>query len=512
MPTVHAAPVSAFPSFISLGLSPALTGAAAALGWRVPTPVQTAALPAILQGQDVLAAAPTGSGKTAAFVLPLLQRLLAGADDLARRPRPLRVLILAPTRELALQTGEVLQRLTQHAAPTLKTVVAVGGLSINPQMMALRGGAQVVVATPGRLLDLLDHNALRLSDLATLVLDEADRLLDGGFADEVGRLLAALPARRQTLLFSATLPAAVHGLADQLLRAPLQVALAPHSNLQRDAQATLRDATDAIDANDVADAVTAASAAVASGATSAAGAVTADAADPAAALAAAVPAISQRAIEVDGHRRTPLLRQLIASQGWDRVLVFVATQYASEHVADKLKRAGIPAAALHGQLSQGRRTQVLADFQASRLTVLVATDLAARGLDIAGLAAVVNHDLARSAVDHIHRIGRTGRAGAAGQAISFIAADARGAEAHFRLIEKRQGQRVPREQVPGFEPALAATADTVSAMAGDAAPAAATAGVASDPNGGVKGRRKSKKDKLREAAAAAGRRSPRPRG
>ena len=478
-PRTAAAPDAA--SFTALGLSPALVASAAELGWTVPTPVQAAALPAILQGQDVLAAAPTGSGKTAAFVLPLLQRLLAEPDDLARRPRPLRALILAPTRELALQTAEVLQRLARLAAPTLKTVVAVGGLSINPQMMALRGGAQVVVATPGRLLDLLDHNALRLSDLGMLVLDEADRLLDLGFADEVGRLLAALPARRQTLLFSATLPAAVQALASQLLRAPLNVALAPDSAQQ-----------------------TAAGVAGVAGVAGAVGAADAgDDTDPSAALAPNLPAITQRAIVVHSTRRTPLLRHLIASEGWDRVLVFVASQYASEHVADKLKRAGILAAALHGQLSQGRRTQVLSDFQASRLKVLVATDLAARGLDVAGLAVVVNHDLARSAVDHIHRIGRTGRAGALGQAISFIAADAPGSEAHFRVIEKRQGQRVPREQVPGFEP--------LQAPAADAAPPTddAAARVGADPNGGIKGRRKSKKDKLREAAAAALRRPTR---
>jgi superfamily II DNA/RNA helicase len=196
------------------------------------------------------------------------------------------------------------------------------------------------------------------------------------------------------------------------------------------------------------------------------------------------PPIAQRAIVVDTARRTALLRQLIATEGWDRVLVFVATQYATEHVADKLQRAGLEAAPLHGQLSQGRRAQVLADFHQGRLQVMVATDLAARGIDIERLAAVVNHDLPRSAVDHTHRIGRTGRAAQAGVAVSFVCADAPGSEAHFRLIEKRQGLRVAREQVAGFEPA------------GEVLPA-----VAADPNGGVKGRRKSKKDKLREAAA-----------
>ena len=480
------------PGFAALGLAPALVAAAAEAGWTAVTPVQAAAVPVILQGHDLLATAPTGSGKTAAFVLPLLQRLLADPAGLSRRPRLLRALILSPTRELALQTGEVLQGLARSAAPQLKTVVAVGGLSINPQMMALRGGAQVVVATPGRLLDLLDHNALSLADLDLLVLDEADRLLDLGFAAELGRLLAALPVERQSLLFSATLPAGVAALAGQLLRQPLRLELGADQATDAALHRTTDTQTDPL-------------------------AVGPDA-DP-----AAKPDIHQRALWVDSARRTPLLRHLIATEGWDRVLVFVASQYASEHVADKLKRAGLQAAALHGRLSQGRRTQVLADFQAGRLKVLVATDLAARGIDVAGLAVVVNHDLARSAVDHIHRIGRTGRAGASGQALSFILADAPGSEAHFRLIEKRQGQRVPRELAPGFEPAawalagvagvagVADVADDAAGLKSDPAdfaqnrePDQRSAGAApADPNGGLKGRRKSKKDKLREAAAAA---------
>ena len=491
LPPAAALPDSAPPGFAALGLAPALVAAAAEAGWTAATPIQAAALPVILQGHDLLATSPTGSGKTAAFVLPLLQRLLADPADLARRPRLLRALILAPTRELALQTGEALQGLARSAAPQLKTVVAVGGLSINPQMMALRGGAQVVVATPGRLLDLLDHKALSLADLDLLVLDEADRLLDLGFAAELGRLLAALPAERQSLLFSATLPPAVAALAEQLLRQPLRLGL---------------------------DAGLAADQGADQGAHAAADRPRADHAEPLSAGhdagAADSPDIHQRAIWVDSARRTPLLRHLIATEGFDRVLVFVATQYASEHVADKLKRAGLQAAALHGKLSQGRRTQVLADFQANRLRVLVATDLAARGIDVVGLATVVNHDLARSAIDHTHRIGRTGRAGASGQALSFILADAPGSEAHFRLIEKRQGQRVPRERVPGFEPAVAVAmdADRPQHDANDMAlePAAASAG-APDPNGGLKGRRKSKKDKLREAAAAAAASSAAPR-
>ena len=440
-----APPALTTPDFGGLGLSPALVQAAALAGWVVPTVIQAAAVPAVLRGRDVLGQAPTGSGKTAAFVLPLLQRLLDTPGWQDDRPRRLRVLVLAPTRELAAQTDAVLTGLAGSMAPALKIVLAVGGLSINPQMMALRGGAQVVVATPGRLLDLLDHHALHLMDLALLVLDEADRLLDAGFADELHRVLAALPAQRQTLMFSATLPAPVVALAQQVLRDPLQID-APAGGV---ADAPERGGP-----------------------------------DPAADHPGAPPAIHQRAILVHSSRRTPLLRQLIQSHGWDRVLVFVATQYASEHVADKLKRAGVAAAALHGQLSAGRRSQALADFQAQKITVLVATDLAARGIDVPQLAAVVNHDLPRSAVDYTHRIGRTGRAGAAGVAVSFVLADAPGSEAHFRLIEKRQQQRVAREQVPGFEPEVA-----------DWPPA--------DPGGGIKGRRKSKKDKLREAAAAA---------
>jgi len=414
--------------FAALGVAPVLVQAAAELGWHTPTAIQAAAWPAIVRGRDVLGQAPTGSGKTAAWLLPLLQRALAQPGRATERPHRLRALVLAPTRELALQIG----RDARALAPGLKTAVLVGGVSLNPQMMALRGGAHLAVATPGRLLDLLAHNALRLADVELLVLDEADRLLDQGFADEIGRVLALLPRQRQTLLFSATLPEAVAAVAAQALHDPLPLRI---------------EATDQPDDH-------------------------------------AVPAIQQRSIVVDTARRTPLLRHLIGTERWPRVLVFVATQYATEHVADKLRQGGIAAAALHGGLSPGRRRQALQDFHEGQLTALVATDLAARGLDVPALSVVVNHDLPRSATTYTHRIGRTGRAGATGLAISFIAADAPGSEAAFRLIEKRQQQRVPREQVVGFEPSAWPPAQA-------------------DPHGGVKGRRKSKKDKLREAAGAA---------
>ena len=407
--------------FNALGLAPSLAQAAAELGFTQPTPIQSAAIPVVLAGQDLLATAQTGSGKTAAYALPLLQRLGQGAGH---TPRRVRALVVVPTRELAAQAGEVIRSLAQHLPSQPKVAVVFGGVSINPQMMALRGGADVVVATPGRLLDLVEHNALRLSAVELLVLDEADRLLDLGFAEELQRVLALLPAQRQNLFFSATFPPAVEALAGGLLRDPQRV--------------------------DV----------------------------PAPAQAEAV--ILQRAIAVDASRRTQLLRQLIKDNGWERVLVFVATQYAAERLASKLHHGDLFATSFHGGLSQGARKQALQEFKEKRWDVVVTTDLAARGIDIAQLPVVVNYDLPRSAVDYVHRIGRTGRAGESGLAVSFVSADT---EAHWRLIEKRQGLSLPLEQLPGFEPT------DVAAPAGPA-------------GGGIKGKRPSKKDQLRAAAAA----------
>ncbi|WP_374556711.1 DEAD/DEAH box helicase [Aquitalea pelogenes] len=409
--------------FTSLGLQPALADAAAAQGYATPSAIQHAAIPAILQGGDVLATAQTGSGKTAAYCLPLLQQWLS--DHTSKR-RQLRGLILLPTRELAIQVGATLRELGDSLPRHPKVVVAYGGVSINPQMMALRGGADIVVATPGRLLDLLQHNALSLSAVSTLVLDEADRLLDLGFAAEIKQLLDLLPPYRQNLLFSATFPPALRTLATQLLRQPQTI----------DIPASAENG----------------------------------------------PAIRQRAIEVDAARRTMLLRHLLQSENPERVLVFVASRHSAERVSGKLQQAGIRAAALHGDCSQGQRGQVLADFKAARLQVLVATDVAARGIDIARLEMVVNYDLPRSPADYTHRIGRTGRAGASGVAISFVCADN---AAHFRLIEKRQQIQLERERITGFEPQDAAVSTPLV-----------------DGNGGIKGKRMSKKDKLRAAQAA----------
>ena len=416
-------------TFASLGLAPTLLQAAQARGYAAPTAVQAAAIPPALAGRDVLGCAQTGSGKTQAFAWPVLQRFAPSTAS----PRRLHALILAPTRELAAQVGESLRADARQLAVAPKIVVAFGGVSINPQMMRLRGGADIVVATPGRLLDLVDHNALSLAGTRTLVLDEADRLLDLGFAAELRRVLALLPAERQTLCFSATVPRAVRVLADAMLREPVAIDVPPDTSLPEDRAA-----------------------------------------------------IVERAIAVDTPRRTQLLLKLIADNDWPRVLVFVASQYASEHVASKLHVGGkLAAEGFHGALSQGRRTQLLDDFKAGRLRVLVATDLAARGIDIAQLEAVVNYDLPRAADDYVHRIGRTGRAGAQGLAISFVTA---ASEAHFRLIEKRQGRRLPRETVAGFEQT-------------EAAPAKGAA-ESPDGTGGIKGRRPSRKDKLRAAAKA----------
>jgi ATP-dependent RNA helicase RhlE len=376
--------------FSSLGLTADLLRAVDARNYLTPTPVQKEAIPAILAGRDVWACAQTGSGKTAAFALPLLQ---SKRSVYRPTPLPVRTLILVPTRELAAQVGESIQLFAGYLQQPPKVTSVFGGVSINPQMMALRGGADIVVATPGRLLDLVDHNALKLGDTGALVLDEADRLLDLGFADELASVIERLPARRQNLLFSATFPPAVRALAERLLHDPVRI----------DVPATV----------------------------------------------ATQPDILQRSIRVDPERRTQVLRHLINKHGWTRTLVFVATRYATEHVAAKLRRAGIPANAFSGDMSQGARTKALADFKTARIKVLIATDVAARGIDIEQLPAVVNYDLPRSTTDYVHRIGRTGRAGESGVAVSFVPASQ---ENHFRLIEKRQGQRVPREIIAGFEP------------------------------------------------------------
>ncbi len=412
--------------FSTLGFSPAILPALQRAlndkGYLAPTAIQQAAIPAILHGHDVVGSAQTGSGKTAAFALPMLQLLI---DAPLSKTRIVRGLVLVPTRELAAQVGEAIVAFGKYLPQLPKVTVVFGGVSINPQMMGLRSGADIVVATPGRLIDLLAHNALKLDGVQMLVLDEADRLLDLGFGEELNRILGVLPVKRQNLFFSATFPPAIETLAARLLHQPLRV------NVQTEIETKLD--------------------------------------------------IAQRAIEVDAPRRTQLLRHLIETEKWSRVLVFVATKHAAEIVADKLRKVHIAAEPFHGELSQGKRKQVLMDFKTKALQVVVATDVAARGLDIARLPVVVNYDLPRSLENYTHRIGRTARAGEAGMAISFVSAST---QAHWRLIEKRQGISVPREHVAGFEPVKLAPVN------------------AADPagTGGIKGQRPSKKDKLRAAA------------
>jgi len=415
--------------FTELGLSPELLHALKPKTYPAPTPVQKEFIPTALTGKDIWVTAPTGSGKTVAYALPLIEKLtksdLSHSTPETRHSKILQSLVLVPTRELAIQVGQTLMSLSAHLGKLCKVTVVFGGVSINPQMMGLRGGTDILIATPGRLLDLLDRNALKLSQVQTLVLDEADKLLELGFQDELGRILANLPVRRQNLFLSATRPDSIESLARSLLQNPLEIHI--------------------------------------------------QSATPQPAV------IAQRAVYTDTHQRTQLLKHLIQTEHLKQLLVFVATQHSSEMVAAKLRVAGIAAEPFHGQLSQGKRQQVLADFKAHRVKVVLATDLAARGLDIEKLPAVVNYDLPRSAVDYTHRIGRTGRAGETGLAISFVCPDTLH---HWGLIEKRHSVKLQRETIPGFE----ATQPVPETGLG---------------NGGIKGKRPSKKDKLRQLAACA---------
>lgn len=411
--------------FSQLGLSPyvlpALQQALQQAGYLAPTPIQQQAVPLLLKGRDVVALAPTGSGKTAAYVLPALQRFFMATP---RKPRVLAQLILVPTRELAQQVSDVFTTLGRELPRRPHLVCAVGGVSINPQMMSLRGGADIVVATPGRLLDLMAHNALSLKQVQLLVLDEADRLLELGFGDELRQILAQLPAQRQTALFSATFAADIEALAAAGLREPQRLEIGEQS----------------------------------------------------------APAIEQRTIHVDSARRAELLLSLLEDPQWQQVLVFVGSIRDGDRLARLLRKADINAQALHGELSQGRRFRMLQDFKDGEVRVLVATDLAARGIDITRLPVVVNYDLPRAPADYLHRIGRTGRAGEKGLAVSFVDS---AAMPHWRLICKRHGLDSATQVLEGFEPTQAAPAATVVA----------------DDKGGIKGRRPSKKDRARAAAA-----------
>ena len=411
-------------SFTSLGLSDFLIQAVNDLGYEQPTPIQLKAIPPILDGHDLLAAAETGSGKTAGFVLPILEKM---QDALPARSNHANVLILVPTRELAVQVEEAVQQYSKQFPRKLKSLAVYGGVSINLQMQAMRGGCDIVVATPGRLIDLFKRNAIDLRAIHTLVLDEADRMLDLGFADELDDILDELPQRRQNLLFSATFPQGVRALTQEILVNPVEIEIKQEASIPEQ--------------------------------------------------------LEQRAIEVDRHNRTMLLKHLITTEKWSRVLIFVASKRTANNVILKLSRADINAQALHGDLTQSERSSALADFKSGRCKILVATDLAARGIDIPHMPCVLNYDLPRSPADYVHRIGRTGRAGEVGLALSFIDHES---DSHFKLIEKRIKQTVKREQIEGFE------RDTI-------VPLEVREKKGQAP---VKGKRKSKKDKLRAAEAA----------
>ncbi len=375
-------------TFDTLGLSAQLLRAAERAGYSAATTVQVATIPAVLAGRDVRVRAETGSGKTAAFGLPILQRLCESPRSPSARGNPVLVLVLAPTRELVIQIAEVLGELSRPLQPRIKILSVYGGVSINPQMMAMRGGAEILVATPGRLLDLHRQHAVELTSLRALVLDEADRMLSLGFSDEVGEILALLPARRQSLLFSATFPSELNPLVQRLLHEPVELDLAPV-------------------------------------ATSA--------------------SIEQRVYAVDSERKAGLLIHLVKERELRQVLVFVSAKKTGDALVAKLNRAQLHAAVFHGGKSQAERQRALGEFRSGRLHVLIATDLAARGIDIEELPAVINFELPRSPNDYTHRIGRTGRAGKSGMAITLLSP----AEyPHFSVIEKRMKQRLEREPDP----------------------------------------------------------------
>lgn len=381
-------------SFSSLGLSDSLLRAIREAGYNTPTPIQQQAIPAVLSGRDVLAAAQTGTGKTASFTLPILQRLANNANG---RNRPLRALILTPTRELAAQVADSVTKYGVHQQPRLKSDVVFGGVKINPQMMRLRGGVDILTATPGRLLDLVSQNAIKLNQVEMLVLDEADRMLDMGFIRDINKILALLPKKRQNLLFSATFSEDIRQLTQKLLHNPVRIEITAEN--------------------------------------------------------AAAETVEQIAYAVEKPAKAGVLAHLIKSNDWRQVLVFTSTKHNANRLTDKLNAAQISAKAIHGNKSQGARTSALAGFKAGDIRVLVATDVAARGIDIAKLPHVVNFELPRSSADYVHRIGRTGRAGLSGLAVSLVSAEENQA---LRQVEKLIGNKIAFAAIANTEPTKAA--------------------------------------------------------
>ena len=375
-------------TFKELGLTDALLKAVTALGYEQPSTIQEKAVPVVLEGKDVLASAQTGTGKTAAFSLPILQKL---SQEGYRHNRPVRALILTPTRELAAQIQDDIRE--YGAFLDLKHTVIFGGVNQNPQVRKLKNGVDILVATPGRLLDLHNQGLLHLNKVEVLVLDEADRMLDMGFQRDLNRIIDILPQKRQNLLFSATFSKEIKKLANAFLTNPVSVSATPENTT--------------------------------------------------------VEKISQRTIRVDKAQKTALIIKLIKEGDWKQVLIFTRTKHGANRLSQKLDRAKISSAAIHGNKTQNARTNALAGFKSGKVRVLVATDIAARGLDIPLLPHVVNYELPNIPEDYVHRIGRTGRAGATGEAISLVGGDE---VDYVKGIEKLLGEKLSRDIIPGFEP------------------------------------------------------------
>jgi ATP-dependent RNA helicase RhlE len=404
----------------NFGLSKQLLDAVAKEGFTKPTPIQEKVIPLVLERCDLLAKAQTGSGKTAGFVLPVLE---LWAKNVGNGKPKIKVLVLTPTRELTAQVAAAFNTFGAFLPKKPKVVSVIGGEHIGDQLLAIQKGCDIVVATSGRLLDILDKKQIDLSRLDFFILDEADKMLDLGFAAELDLILAAIPAKRQNMLFSATYPPKVIEIASKITQNPIEIEI--------------------------------------------------EADEP------TVGSIAQRAIEVNHENRSPLLRHLLDTEKWASILVFMASKRAAENISAKFRKYGFKAYSFHGDLEQDERRHTLDMFKKRKIRILFATDIAARGLDINDLECVVNFDLPRAPADYIHRIGRTGRAGKSGVAISFISHEDK---EHFALIEKRCGVKLERESIEGFE----LTGEAPLKLQG---------------NEPVKGKRKSKKDKAREAAA-----------
>jgi ATP-dependent RNA helicase RhlE len=379
-------------TFQTLGLSTDLLRAVADQGYTTPTPIQQQAIPAVLQGQDIFASAQTGTGKTASFTLPLLQRL--SANHAAKVHRTPRALILTPTRELAAQVSDSVRNYGKYLS--LRSAVVYGGVGIVPQIQALRRGVDILVATPGRLLDHLGQKTLDLSQVEILVLDECDRMLDMGFIHDIRKVLAQLPSSRQTLMFSATFSKPIQQLANTLLRSPVQIEVAPRNT--------------------------------------------------------AAEQVEQVVHPVDRDRKQELLSHMIGFHNWQQVLVFTRTKHGANRLAEQLAKDGLKTSAIHGNKSQAARTRALNDFKQGKVRVLVATDVASRGLDIDQLPHVVNFDLPNVPEDYVHRIGRTGRAGNEGRAVSLVSHDE---YPLLKSIEQLLKRSLTKDIVPGYEPTSA---------------------------------------------------------